>query len=361
MKKITCHTSLVEVGDLEKSSFEKLLVETYAASKKVIVVDENTHDLCLEYLLTAFPTLEEAEVILLPVGEENKVMEVCYQVLEALSEYQIVRSDIIITLGGGVVSDMGAFIASIYKRGVDCIHIPTSLLAMVDASLGGKCGINLGQYKNQLGSFHFPKAIFVDYRFLSTLPEEEWVSGFAEIVKHLLIADQKEWEKLIGLPKESIFEEKHVTQMIQHAVKLKSSIVSADPFEKGERKWLNFGHTFGHAIEGFYLELTGMAHGNAVGLGMIAEAYLSFKRNQLTEVELQSIVSFLQVYFSCPEDLLTGTASIFALMQNDKKNDQQGIKTCLLNGIGTCTSGNLISELEVREALNFLYQAYYKN
>lgn len=361
LKKLTCHTSFVEIGDLESSSFTTILSETYAQSRKVIVVDENTHDLCLEYLITAFPTLEEAEVILLPVGEENKVIEVCYQVLEALSEYQIVRSDLIITLGGGVVSDMGAFIASVYKRGVDCIHIPTSLLAMVDASLGGKSGINLGQHKNQIGTFHFPKMIYVDYRFLETLPESEWVNGFAEVIKHLLIADKKEWEKLIHLNHDELFKEKHVVKMIQRSVQLKSEIVTTDPFEKGDRKQLNFGHTFGHGIEGYYMELQGISHGNAVGLGMIAESYLSFKRGKISGQELNSIVQFLQIYFPCPEDLLTGVSKINELMYNDKKNDQEGIKSCLLNGIGSCTYGNLISDEEVRDAFNYLYQAYFKN
>ncbi len=361
MKKITCHTSSVEISNLEQSSFTELLTETYSKSRKIIVVDEHTHDLCLEYLLTAFPTLEEAEVILLPVGEENKVMEVCFQVLEALSEYKLVRSDLLITLGGGVVSDMGAFIASIYKRGIDCVHIPTSLLAMVDASLGGKSGINLGQHKNQIGTFHFPKAIYVDYRFLETLPEEEWVNGLAEIMKHLLISDRDAWQKLISISKDEVFVEKHVVEMIKQSIKIKAHIVTADPFEKGERKKLNFGHTFGHAIEGYYMELSGMSHGNAVGLGMIAEAYLSFKHGSISEVELNELVIFLKKYFPCPEDLLTGISRISELMQNDKKNDQEGIKTCLLEGIGNCTWGNLISENEIREVLDYLYQAYYKN
>ena len=184
---------------MELSSFPALLEESYKDVRKVSVVDENTHDFCLEYLLTAFPTLEDAEVILLPAGEENKVMEVCFQVLEALSDYGVVRSDLVITLGGGVVSDMGGFIASIYKRGLQCIHIPTSLLGMVDAAIGGKTGIDLGNFKNQIGTFYDPVAVFVDQRFLTTLPEEEWRSGFAEVLKHALISDKKEWSRLISI------------------------------------------------------------------------------------------------------------------------------------------------------------------
>src|SRR5690606_19825507 len=163
-----------------------LLTNDYTNSKKVILVDENTHDACLEYLLTAFDGLEDAEVMLLPAGEENKVMEVCFQVWEAMSEYGVGRRDLIINLGGGVVTDMGGFIASVYKRGVDFINIPTTLLGMVDASIGGKTGIDLGPLKNQLGVFSNPKAIYVDVTFLETLETKDVVNGYAEMLKHAL-------------------------------------------------------------------------------------------------------------------------------------------------------------------------------
>lgn len=361
MKKLTCNNSFVEIGDIEESSFRFLLENEFALSKKVIVVDVNTHDQCLEYLITTFETLEDAEVILLPVGEENKVMEVCYQVLQALAEYQITRNDLIITLGGGVVSDMGGFIASIYKRGLTCIHIPTSLLAMVDASLGGKTGIDCDGYKNLIGTFHEPHTVFIDYKFLATLPEPEWINGFAEIIKHILICDEEAWENLCKTDKDEMFNAEHVSQLIEHSVELKSQIVSEDPFEKGKRKILNFGHTVGHAIEGFYLGLEPMSHGNAVALGMIAESYMSVKKGFISEESLKQITAFLALYFPCPEDLLTGTGRIVELMQNDKKNDQEGVKTCLLNSIGNCTWGHVISIQEIKESLKFLYQVYYKN
>lgn len=361
MKNYSCHTTAVEVGNLEESTFEQLLDAEYKDARKVLVVDENTHDHCLEYMLTSFPSLEDAEVILLPVGEENKVMEVCFQVLEALSEYGITRSDLIITLGGGVVSDMGAFIASIYKRGLDCVHVPTSLLGMVDASLGGKTGIDLGLYKNQIGTFHPPKKVYVDHRFLSTLPEEEWVSGFAEIIKHALIANQSVWKSLLATNRDDMFREEHVIEMLEQSIQIKSEVVSADPYEKGQRKVLNFGHTIGHAIEGYYLGIEPISHGNAVAIGMIAEAYLSNQYGSLSSEELSEIVRFIVTYFPCPEDLLTGTAQIVELMKNDKKNDFEGIKMCFLDGIGTCSWNHLVEESAIKHALNFLYQTYYKN
>ena len=199
MRQIQANNYIVEIGNLTKSSFQNLLSSKYINSKKVILVDENTHDFCLEYLLTTFDELKEAEVMLLPVGEENKVMEVCFQVWEALSEYKIGRKDVIINLGGGVVSDMGGFIASIYKRGIDFINIPTTLLSMVDASIGGKTGIDLGRHKNQLGTFTDPIAIYIDVLFLQTLPQTEILNGYAEMLKHALIFDEAYWNELISI------------------------------------------------------------------------------------------------------------------------------------------------------------------
>ena len=361
MKKIKCNSYTIEVGNLELSSFPVMLQESYRDVRKVIVVDENTHDFCLEYLLTAFPMLEDAEVILLPTGEENKVMEVCFQVLEALSDYGIVRSDLIITLGGGVVSDMGGFIASIYKRGLPCIHIPTSLMGMVDAAIGGKTGIDLGNLKNQIGTFYDPVAIYVDQRFLSTLPEEEWRSGFAEVLKHALIDDKSEWERLISSKQDELFSEENVTKILEKSIGVKAKIVTEDPTEKGRRKSLNFGHTIGHAIEGYYLELNPMSHGNCVALGMIAEAYLSNQKGTLSSDELNEIVQVMMALYPCPEDLLTGVGIMLELMKNDKKNDQQGVRACFLNKIGECTWNHLIDENDIKAAFNYLYQCYYKN
>ena len=249
MKQLTSGASAIEIGSIIESSFGKLLEEKYSNARKIILVDENTHDHCLEYLITSYSVLEEAEVMLLPVGEENKVMEVCFQVWEAFSEYKIVRSDVVINLGGGVVTDMGGFIASIYKRGLDFIHIPTSLLGMVDASIGGKTGIDLGSYKNQLGVFRDPVAVYIDPSFLQTLPGIELVSGYAEMIKHTLIADKEHWKLLHQLDPIRLLQTNHYTEMIERSVEIKAGIVNNDPVEKGRRKILNFGHTIGHAIE----------------------------------------------------------------------------------------------------------------
>ena len=341
----------IEVGSLIDSSFVSLLTETYANSKKIILVDENTHDACLEYLLTAFDGLEDAEVMLLPAGEENKVMEVCFQVWEAMSEYGIGRRDLIINLGGGVVTDMGGFIASIFKRGVDFINIPTSLLGMVDASVGGKTAIDMGMYKNQLGVFANPKRVFIDLGFLNTLPSMELNNGYAEMLKHGLIVDKKHWNNIKNLhPREDQWNSKWIIESIE----IKNEIVLADPLEKNVRKKLNFGHTFGHAFEGMSLGWENpIKHGHAVALGMLAEAFISKERKMLStesfdEIKATIIHSFEILNFS--EEIVI---PLFELMQNDKKNFDQKIKCVLLTEIGVSKIDQEIEESDVLKVIQF--------
>lgn len=341
----------IEVGSLVDSSFVHLLTNEYADSKKVILVDENTHDECLEYLLTAFDGLEEAEVMLLPEGEENKVMEVCFQVWEAFGEYGVGRRDLVINLGGGVVTDMGGFIASIYKRGVDFINIPTSLLGMVDASVGGKTGIDMGMYKNQLGVFANPKRVFVDLGFLNTLPSMELANGYAEMIKHGLIADNMHWNNIKNLnPREDEWN----SDWIIESIKIKNDIVISDPFEKDLRKKLNFGHTFGHAFEGMSLGWENpIPHGHAVALGMIAEAFISKERNLLSNEAFEEIKETITTRFEMMSFSEEVVSPLFELMQNDKKNFDQKIKCVLLTAIGESIIDQEITEEDVLKVIQF--------
>lgn len=347
------------MGNLENTAFQELITTTYENSRKVIIVDENTHDCCLEYVITAFASLEEAEVMLLPAGEENKVMEVCFQVWQALSEYGISRKDLIINLGGGMVTDMGGFMASVFKRGVDFIHIPTSLLGMVDASIGGKTGIDMGPYKNQLGTFAEPRAIFIDPRFLHSLPSEEIVNGFAEMMKHALIADADHWIVLQEIRPELLLEQDNLIELIAHSVRIKSEIVEKDPTEKGPRKLLNFGHTIGHGIEGYFLENEApIAHGHAVALGILTESYLSFKAGGLTSEELSRIISAVVTNFAAVNIDEIARKRILELMYNDKKNSGNRILGVLLQGIGSAVWDQEYQEMDVLEALMFLEDCY---
>lgn len=347
------------MGNLENTAFQELITTTYENSRKVIIVDENTHDCCLEYVITAFASLEEAEVMLLPAGEENKVMEVCFQVWQALSEYGISRKDLIINLGGGMVTDMGGFMASVFKRGVDFVHIPTSLLGMVDASIGGKTGIDMGPYKNQLGTFAEPRAIFIDPRFLHSLPSEEIVNGFAEMMKHALIADADHWIVLQEIRPELLLEQDNLIELIAHSVRIKSEIVEKDPTEKGPRKLLNFGHTIGHGIEGYFLENEApIAHGHAVALGILTESYLSFKAGGLTSEELSRIISAVVTNFAAVNIDEIARKRILELMYNDKKNSGNRILGVLLQGIGSGVWDQEYQEMDVLEALMFLEDCY---
>ncbi|MBI1837664.1 MAG: 3-dehydroquinate synthase [Flavobacteriia bacterium] len=341
----------IELGSLLNSSFHNLLKNKYKNSKIVIIVDENSHDFCLEFLITSFDELKEAEVMLLPTGEENKVMEVCFQVWEALSDYQIGRKDLIINLGGGIVTDMGGFIASIFKRGIDFINIPTTLLGMIDASIGGKTGIDLGPYKNQLGTFTNPKALFIDSSFLGTLPKHELMNGYAEMLKHALICDANHWNELIAI---EALEDLITGAFIEKSIRIKNQIVSEDPKEANVRKKLNFGHTIGHGIEGYLLDKEPISHGHAVGLGMLAEAFISYQRRILSEEQWLEIERILTAVFPKIEIESTEIENIISLMQNDKKNFSGEIKGCVLTSIGNCEFDQNFGNKEIEEALNYL-------
>lgn len=341
-KIIQSTTYNIEFGKLEESSFIDLL-KTYEGAKKIIFVDENTHDNCLEFLITQFDELTEAEVILLPAGEENKVMEVCFQVWQAMTDYKISRSDLVINLGGGVVSDMGGFIASIFKRGVNFVNIPTSLLAMVDASVGGKTGIDLGPFKNQLGVFANPLAVYIDHRFLSTLPKEEWINGYAEMLKHGVIASRKHWDVIatkspFDIDLADIFESVHI----------KNQIVLNDPKESGERKLLNFGHTVGHALEGYFLETNQkIPHGLAVAWGMIVESQLSSNQGLMNESDFIELLKVINSNFPPLPDLKEIQEQLIELMRQDKKNKDGRINFVLPIEIGEAKIDQFISPVGI--------------
>lgn len=339
----------IEVASLTESSFPDLIGKKYQKAKIVLLVDENTHDYCLEYLLTQFTELQEAEVMLLPKGEENKVLEICFQVWEALSEYKVTRHDLIINLGGGLVTDMGGFIASIYKRGISFIHIPTSLLAMVDAAIGGKTGVDLGRFKNQLGVFAEPEAIYIDTAFLSTLPQNEIANGYAEMLKHALISDLKYWKELTKA-------QLNINEsLIKTSISIKTKIVQADPYEKGERKKLNFGHTFGHAIEGLLLHSENqIQHGHAVAIGILCEAYISQKRKLLSSIAFEEIVKSIVTLYPIPKLNDQQFDALFELMQQDKKNKGGKILCVLLDAIGSCKIDQEIDKKEIDESLYWL-------
>ena len=325
MKEIKAIDYSIWIGE---NSLSKLDISTY--SKVAILVDENTKRDCLFKL----PQIENALIIEIKSGEEYKNISTCNFIWEQLTINNFDRNALLINLGGGVIGDIGGFCAATYKRGLEFIHIPTTLLAMVDASVGGKLGIDFKGFKNQIGLFNNPNAVLIYPKFLETLEESELKSGFAEVVKHALISDNSLWLKLKNTP----FTDLDWEDIIDTSVQIKNKIVLADPFEKGERKKLNFGHTFGHAIESYYLEKgTPISHGEAVFMGMILETEIS----DLSETNKNEIKNYILSNFALP--YTPNKSYLHKFLLNDKKNQNEKINFTLLSGIGNCSIDNLFS------------------
>ncbi len=298
--------------------------------KIAVIADENTEKHCLPAIIESLP-----DHWLLPIqsGEENKTLETCTLLWRALTEAQFSRKDLIINLGGGVIGDMGGFVASTYKRGVDFINIPTTLLSQVDASIGGKLGIDFDGFKNHIGIFKDPKRVFVDPVFLKTLSNRELRSGFAEIIKHGLIADENYWKSIVSGDHNS----QNWLEVIEKSISIKGDVVNADPFENGLRKILNFGHTLGHAIETHFLHSGNrLLHGEAIAAGMIMEAFLSEKFAGLSTDSRDELVDYIKkIYTPAPIDEKI-FEELIRLTGQDKKNAQGQVNYSLLRRIGDC-------------------------
>lgn len=309
-------------------------IEASNYSTIIIIVDTNTFELCYPNFIQHIVTDIPIEVIQIDAGEEFKNIETCTGVWNALSELNIDRKSLIINLGGGVVTDLGGFIACTYKRGVNYINVPTSLLAMVDASVGGKTGVDLGSLKNQIGIISTPEMVLIDTSFLKTLPQNQMRSGLAEILKHGLIQSEAYWNKTSNLSQLSLDDLDHI---IYESVMIKNKIVTADPTELGLRKTLNFGHTLGHAIESYFLakeHKEALLHGEAIAIGMILATYIAtrltnFNPNKCLEIKNAILNIFPKVTIE-DQDI----PPILELMRFDKKNSHGNINFVLLEDIG---------------------------
>ena len=336
----------IKIDSLTNSGLAEFIEKNYAENNKVIIVDENTQEHCLPILLNYSEVFNDAEIITVPPGEESKSMDLCMQIWEGFTEYHIKRNDIIINLGGGMITDLGGFIASLYKRGVAFINIPTSLLAMVDASIGGKTGIDLGPYKNQIGVFSNPEMIICDPEFLETLPNDEFLSGKAEMLKHAVLTSKEMWGKVKTLTPQSIN-----TEIIKEAVEVKNGLVSKDPKETGERKKLNTGHTIGHAIEGFMLEREPVQHGYCVAWGLLVEARLAYDYKFLAVETYDEIKHVITSCFPRLEFIENDIDELMKLLWNDKKNERKEINFNLIKGFGDIKINHTFSEVSIKNAL----------
>ncbi|MCM8570215.1 3-dehydroquinate synthase [Gramella jeungdoensis] len=333
MNDLTASLNPVLYAENAYQKLNEFLVEN-DPSRIFILVDSNTHEHCLAKFMQQLENSPQTEVIEIEAGEEYKNLQTCEGVWNALSELEADRKSLMINLGGGVVTDLGGFVASAFKRGIQFINIPTTLLAMVDASVGGKTGVDLGNLKNQIGVINQPEMVLIDTQFLSTLPQEEMRSGLAEILKHGLIASETYWEKVSKLEDLDLSD---LEDIIKESVDIKKEIVTKDPFEKNLRKTLNFGHTLGHAIESYCLthpEKKRLLHGEAIAAGMILESYISTELQDFPKEKFEKINNVIKSIYGKESFSEDDIIQIKELMKFDKKNERGNINFVLLKDIG---------------------------
>lgn len=318
-----------------------------------ILVDENTHNYCLTKFLSQVETDNQIEIIEIESGEQHKTIDTCAGIWNALSELGADRKSLLINLGGGVITDIGGFIASTFKRGINYINVPTSLLAMVDASVGGKTGVDLGHLKNQIGVINTGEMVLIDTSYLETLPKNQLRSGMAEMLKHGLISSEEYWNKFAN-PNE--INRQELDELIHYSVVIKKNIVEHDPNENGLRKTLNYGHTLGHAIESYFLSNPNkkdLLHGEAIVIGMILETYISTKICGFPVNTCNSIKTVFLKYFDYEDILESDYESIIELLKFDKKNEHGNINFVLLKSIGNPKVDCQVSNELIVEAFNY--------
>ena len=336
----------IKISNIESNIIDFLSKNNY--SKIGILVDNNSNKYC-------FPIIKKIlkvpySIIIIQSGEKEKNIKTCIKVWNSLTELQFDRKSLLINLGGGVISDLGGFIAATYMRGIDFINIPTTLLSQVDAGVGGKLGINFNKLKNHVGVFLNPKKIFIDTNLLKSLPIRELKSGFAEVIKHCLIKDKNEFYRLLN----TNWKNYNWNDIVKHSIKIKSSIVRKDPLENGIRKILNFGHTIGHGIESTYMNKNNyLLHGEAIAIGMICESYISYTANTLQKNELDLITKFIIKTYQPKIINNNKIEPILEAIIHDKKNINNKINMSLIEKIGKCGYNYNINKLVINESIDY--------
>ncbi|MFN8436812.1 MAG: 3-dehydroquinate synthase [Cytophagales bacterium] len=317
-------------------------------SKIGVLVDENTLAHCYPVLKNYIPA---HFVIEIKSGEENKNLDTCTHIWNELTKHQLDRKALLINLGGGVIGDMGGFCAATYKRGINFVQMPTTLLSMVDASVGGKLGVDFDGFKNHIGVFQEPMAVFIDSMFLNTLSIRELRSGFAEIIKHNLIADTQAW----GAMKTKKMSEFVWEDTIKHSVGIKANVTAKDPKENGLRKILNFGHTLGHAVESYLLPQGDrkLLHGEAIAVGMIVEAWLACEKKFIKPAELKEITNYIISVYGLVSLSADDIKQLVPLTLQDKKNESNAVLFSLLEKVGVANYNIEITENEMYDAMYY--------
>jgi 3-dehydroquinate synthase len=328
--------------DADFSFLEELVLK----EKAIIISDDNIASIYEE-------AFKEWKVIAIKAGEENKQQSSVDTVIKELIKLQADRETFIIGVGGGVITDIAGYAASVYMRGVKFAFVPTTILAMVDAAIGGKNGVDVGVYKNLVGVIRHPEFLLYDYSFLKTLPQKEWINGFAEIIKHACIKDEKLFERLENNSLESFRETpEKIANLIKGNVEIKYKVVSGDEFETGERKLLNFGHTLGHAIENIYQ----LPHGYAISIGMVAACKISEAINNFSSTESARVIELLKKYnlpVTLPERE-SRTRDIWEVLLMDKKKAGDAMNFILLNNIGNA----IVKPIQLQRLKELIFQHF---
>jgi 3-dehydroquinate synthase len=340
------------IGTDIKKDLEKEINE-YQPDQLFILTDTVTHKICLPLLATIQP-LKSAKVIEIHAGDTNKTLQSLSEVWLYLSNHNASRKSVMINLGGGMVTDLGGFAASTFKRGMKYINIPTTLLGAVDAAVGGKTGINFNGLKNEIGVINPAESVLIDVNFFRTLDRNNFLSGYAEMIKHGLISSNEIWKNVLRFSVETLDYEK-LSLLLKESIQVKEKIVEQDPMERGIRKALNFGHTIGHAFESYALEIKEpVLHGYAVAWGMIVELYLSYRKTDLPKSVLQQAVSYIRNLYGAFFIDCKQYEKLYEYMTHDKKNEGKGqILFTLLKDIGDIKINVNVEKKDIFEALDF--------
>lgn len=340
----------VLMGDHALAHLDRWLAENSRSTQLFLLGDDHTMDQCLPELLARTPLLREARTILVRSGEQSKDLEVCRALWSHLAELMADRQAVLVNLGGGVITDLGGFVASTYKRGIRFINIPTTVMGMVDAAIGGKTAIDLNGIKNLVGTFADPVATYIHPAFLRSLGKREVLNGVAEMIKHGLVRDAEHWNMVRRAPLHDL---DALTPLIQHSANIKAEVVQEDPREEGTRKLLNFGHTIGHGIEAFALESQQrtLLHGEAVAIGMVCATWLSWRMELLDRDRMNAVEEHLMGLYPPFRFQQSDHHRIIELMRHDKKNVGDSFRFTLLTGIGSARVDVPINAAQVAEAL----------
>ncbi len=322
-----------------------------------VLTDSNTQKYCLPQVLKS-SKLSNCHLISISSGDENKHIDSAVAIWKYLSEHGATRKSLMINVGGGMITDIGGFAASTFKRGIPYINVSTTLLGAVDAATGGKTGINFMGLKNEIGVFAPAKEVLINIDFFRTLDHKNLISGYAEILKHALIDTTDEWKNVIEFDLEK-FDLNELKPLLINSFRIKERVVEADPFEENIRKALNLGHTFGHAFESHSYRTNKPAlHGYAVLWGLMCELYLSHLKLNFPQEILSDIINLAHEYYGIYKFESTDYEALFELMTHDKKNDSKEINFTLLSGIGEIKINQTATKEEIFETLDWIQTAY---